>query len=297
MVQGAVITDGVIVQRLTDYVWVGIDSVLNEARITHVARVFYALKTCLEKLNAYYKSQQLTSDHPVGSRYFPSITAYRQGNVLVEFEYVGYLENGPDCVTLRARTIAEPCQDIVKFVDCYGEKAHRILADDGLAPKLLYCGSPRLDGDQPSYQSISLVVMEYIDGDTLAVAKQGMNEETMERVQSEVLRGLELLHGHRLMFGDLRLPNVMITKDGEVRSAGRPHLTATLSPVRRHPSSNCLSFRWVNRKDAGGHNVFEDGLWVLTTLAPSIILSRFPLEVRFVRQMGRRGWHSTALIC
>jgi hypothetical protein len=52
VVQGAVITDGVIIQRLANYVWVGIDSVLNESHITHVTRVFYALKTSLEKLNA-----------------------------------------------------------------------------------------------------------------------------------------------------------------------------------------------------------------------------------------------------
>jgi len=38
-----------------------------------------------------YKSQQPTSDCPVGSHYFPSTTAYRQDNVLIEFEYVGYL--------------------------------------------------------------------------------------------------------------------------------------------------------------------------------------------------------------
>jgi len=68
VVQGAVITDGVIVQRLTDYVWVGIDSVLNESHIAHVARVFYALKTSLDKLSTYYKSQKPSSDHPVGSR-------------------------------------------------------------------------------------------------------------------------------------------------------------------------------------------------------------------------------------
>ena len=38
MILGAAITDGVIVQRLTDYVWVGMDSVLNEdyARRTDV---------------------------------------------------------------------------------------------------------------------------------------------------------------------------------------------------------------------------------------------------------------------
>ena len=218
MVQGAVITDGVIIQRLTDYVWVGIDSVLNESHITHVARVFYALKTSLEKLHTYYKSQRPTRNHLVGSRYFPSITAYPQDNVLVEFKYVGYLENGPDCVTLRAQTLTEPAQDVViKFVDRYGEKAHRILADEGLAPKLLYCGSPRHDDDQPSYQSISMVVMEYIDGDTLAKAMPKMNEETMKRVQTEVQRALELLHRHGLVFGDLRLPNIMITKDGQVK--------------------------------------------------------------------------------
>jgi serine/threonine protein kinase len=218
VVQGAVITDGVIVQRLTDYVWVGIDSVFNESHIAHVARVFYALKTSLEKLSAYYKSQKPTSDHPVGSRYFPSIVASPQGEVLVKFKYVGYLENGPDCVTLRAETLTEPAQDIVvKFVERYGGKAHRILADAGLAPKLLYYGSPHYDDDQPSYRSIEMVVMEYIDGDTLAKAMPKMNEESMKKVSSEVRRALELLHGHGLVFGDLRLPNIMITKDGEVK--------------------------------------------------------------------------------
>lgn len=218
MILGAVITDGVIVQRLTDYIWVGIDSVLNESHITHVAKIFHALKTSLETLSAYYKSLQPTSNHPVASRYFPSFTAYRQGDVLVQFKYVGYLENGPDCVTLRARTLPEPAQDIVvKFVDRYGEKAHRTLAEKRLAPELLYCGSPRLGDHQQSYQSISMVVMEYIDGNTLAVAKHEMNEETMKRVHLEVQRALELLHTCGLVFGDLRSPNIMITKGGEVK--------------------------------------------------------------------------------
>jgi hypothetical protein len=44
MILGAVITDGVIVQRLTDYIWVGLDSVLNESHVARVARAFYALK-------------------------------------------------------------------------------------------------------------------------------------------------------------------------------------------------------------------------------------------------------------
>jgi len=41
---------------------------------------------------------------------------------------------------------------------------------------------PHHDDDQPSYRSIEMVVMEYIDGETLAEAKPKMNEETMKKV-------------------------------------------------------------------------------------------------------------------
>jgi serine/threonine protein kinase len=193
-----------------------LDSVLNEPHIVHVARIFHALKASLEKLNSYYDGLHPIGDLPADSRYFPSITAYPHNDGLVEFEYIGFLENSLDCTTLRARTKAG--QDIVvKFVERYGEKAHRLLADAGLAPKLLYCGSPQLNSDQPSYQYISLAVMEYVDGETLAVAKPKMKQGTIETVRSGVQDALELLHSHGLMFGDLRLPNVLITKDGYVK--------------------------------------------------------------------------------
>ena len=50
---GAVIMDGMIVQGLTDYIWVGLDSILNESHIANVTRILYALKTNLEKLKLY----------------------------------------------------------------------------------------------------------------------------------------------------------------------------------------------------------------------------------------------------
>jgi serine/threonine protein kinase len=217
VVLGAVITDGVIVQRLTNSVWVGLDSVLNESQIADVAKVFWALRTSLGKLKSYYEGVNPTDDLPAASRYFPSITAYYDGNELVEFDYIGFLEDGPDCITLHAQTRTMSQDIVVKFVDRYGEKAHRLLADADLAPKLLYCGSPHLKDDQPTYQSISMVVMEYVDGDTLAKAKRTMDEGTIETVRSEVRRALELLHDNGLVFADLRPPNVMITKDGKVK--------------------------------------------------------------------------------
>jgi serine/threonine protein kinase len=208
----------VIVQRLTDYIWVGLDSILNESHITNVARIFYALKASLEKLNSYYEKVQPTGNLPADSRYFPSITTYPHNDGLIDFKYVGFLENCPDCTTLHARTTTEPAQDIVvKFVDRYGERAHRVLDVEGLAPKLFFCGSPRLSNEQPSYRFLSMVVMEYIDGETLAEVGGKMNAQTTEKVRLELQRALDLLHDHGLVFGDLRPPNVMITKQNEVK--------------------------------------------------------------------------------
>ena len=132
---------------------------------------------------------------------------------------LGFLEDGLDCTTLRARTCEHPAQDIVvKFVDQYGERAHRILAECDLAPTLFYYGSPCLD-KEPSYHHLSMVVMDYIDGDTLASAKKERNldEKTMQIVRSEVQRAIKALHDCKLVFGDLRSPNVMITKTNEVK--------------------------------------------------------------------------------
>jgi len=78
--------------------------------------------TLLRQLNSYYEKVQPTDRLPADSRYFPSITAYPHGDGFIDFKYVAFLENCPDCTSLRARTTTEPAQDIVvKFVDRYGE--------------------------------------------------------------------------------------------------------------------------------------------------------------------------------
>jgi len=218
VILGVVITDFVIVQRLSECSWVGLDSILSESHIAHVARVLWALKTSLGILHSYYESLHPTSDSLADSRYFPLITTYPDGDGVVEFEYLGFLEHTPDCATLRARTKAGR-NIVVKFVERYGERAHCVLAAEGLAPALLYCGSPCFEQKEPSYQPISMVVMEYyIDGDTLVVKQRsGIDEGMMEFVQSEVQRALNLLHDNGLVFGDLRRPNIMITKDGKLK--------------------------------------------------------------------------------
>ena len=214
-----------IVQRLTDYIWVGLDSVISELNILRVARTLYALKNALDNLKSYYMRVQqessvlsATCSDPSPARYFPSITSYLDRKRRVHFKYEGFLEDCPDCMTLHAYTLTEPARHIVvKFADRYGAKAHDILANNNpkLAPDLLYCGSPHLEDSDPSYDSLIMIVMEFVDGKTLAGSK--MNRRTAEMVKSRIKEALDKLHYHGLVFGDLRSGNVMITPAMEVR--------------------------------------------------------------------------------
>ena len=75
IVLGAIFTDKVIVQRLTGYIWIGMDAVLNESHCRKVAHVMQSLRKGIRRLQAYYAGLQHIplvpgEAHP---RYFPSI--------------------------------------------------------------------------------------------------------------------------------------------------------------------------------------------------------------------------------
>ena len=113
-VLGFVFTEDVIVQHLTDFIWVGIDSTLSRSHVNRVARMFYVLKTSLDKLKVYYKTCIIQSPQTAPTRYFPLITTYPDENGLqVQFRYLGYLERSHDCITLHAETYTGPIQHIV----------------------------------------------------------------------------------------------------------------------------------------------------------------------------------------
>ena len=61
---------------------------------------------------------------------------------------------------------------VIKFVECYGEEAHQLLAEEHLVPQLLYCGKVGIHNDNLTYGELCMVVMEYIDRETLHKVKQ-----------------------------------------------------------------------------------------------------------------------------
>jgi len=110
-VLGAVLTDKWIVQRLTDFIWVGMDTALNDQHYARVARTLYSLRSNVEKLRDYYVGLKvITSDtkelHP---RFFPSICAYRnEEGRIIYFEYIKPLKFDSTCVTFHLKKIFEP---------------------------------------------------------------------------------------------------------------------------------------------------------------------------------------------
>jgi serine/threonine protein kinase len=116
------------------------------------------------------------------------------------------------CATFLARTNTDtPKQVVVKFVERYGEEAHRLLAKENLAPQLFYYGKIGvLEGD-PSYGYLRMVVMEPIDGETLDMANQ-----IPPTLMDQIRHALDILHDQGYVFGDLRPQNIMITTNGQV---------------------------------------------------------------------------------
>ncbi|CAA7270120.1 unnamed protein product [Cyclocybe aegerita] len=214
---GAIWTDKIIVQRLTDYIWLGHDTIFNDEAIYRNARILYALSRSLRRLDTFYKSLKIQPQPPVPEklepRYFPSINAYRGlDDTIINFTFIIPLELDSVCTTFLAKTegpVSEPI--VVKFVRRYNKEAHQLLAAKGMAPKLRYCDKVGVRDGDPSYGHLRMIVMDFVDGETVEKA-QTLPPTFHQQIQDI----LTVLHQADYVFGDLRGPNVMITKNNEV---------------------------------------------------------------------------------
>ncbi|PBK61258.1 hypothetical protein ARMSODRAFT_997450 [Armillaria solidipes] len=205
IIAGAVFTSQIIVQRLTDYLWLGNSRANDDDHILRIAHILYSLQDSIKELQSYYKNlkpQPLEANKP-HPRFFPSITSYRSNDKNVSFTYTSPLELDDTCVTFLATLDADSGQKkvVVKFVQRYGEEAHRLLTELQLAPALLYAGGCSV--------SLQMIVMEYIQGQTLVEAyPDGL---LPIGVKKAIKKGLNALHNEDFVYGDLRRQNIMVT--------------------------------------------------------------------------------------
>ena len=215
-VLGAVFVDYVVVEELTDFIWIG-DHPYKDYKVKSVARILASLGKGLAELEEFYKGLPLNNPQPDHQRFFPFIQHYTVEGVVIKFKYQEYLkpktpESASKALFIATTETEEPRHIIVKFVERYNTEAHRLLAASNHAPELIYYSTD--DPDPPNLGGLFMVVMEYVDGQTAHdwYGKQRLPQHIFKQVEE----ALGILHEQNLVFGDLRQPNIMIKKDERV---------------------------------------------------------------------------------
>ncbi|KAK0458352.1 uncharacterized protein EV420DRAFT_1270690 [Desarmillaria tabescens] len=200
VILGAIFRTLPIVQRLTDYLWLGNSRANDDNHALRLARVFQSLRLAIDDLEKYYQ------DLP--TRFFPDITEYNDGTKVVRFQYLQPLEVDEVCMMFLAKLDDAHGEEqvVVKFVQRYGAEAHRLLASKGKASALKYCG-PISSNGKYWYGSLQMVVMEFLHGQAVAQKYEGSILETLH----EAVRGaVQILHDQSFVPGDIRTPNIVI---------------------------------------------------------------------------------------
>ncbi|GJJ06256.1 hypothetical protein Clacol_000447 [Clathrus columnatus] len=227
----------VIVQRLTGLTWMALSSTVEDRHIYHCARIIVAIRKTIQELKSYYmdtvaKLLPITRGQP-HPRYFPYPTSYKAtNNEIINFRYLRSLQNYDTCVTYLGEIIEQhpsehPPQVVVKFVSTYSQEVHRFLAEKGYAPTLRYYSPlpdcPPVQRLSPAEKSapsqfrlsehlVYMVVMDFVESKTYD--KLSVDAQKNARAQLKVI--LRDLHCAGFVFGDLRPPNILITRDGHV---------------------------------------------------------------------------------
>ncbi|EKM49127.1 uncharacterized protein PHACADRAFT_265818 [Phanerochaete carnosa HHB-10118-sp] len=108
---------------------------------------------------------------------------------------------------------------LVKFTKRYNAKAHRILDEEGFAPRLYSCS--RVYGD------LYMVVMEYLVGETM-FDRQEAGKSLPQSLYTDVDIAIGKLHEADIVFGDLCLPNIMCVPESGGPSGSPGGLRAKL---------------------------------------------------------------------
>ncbi|KAF8178430.1 hypothetical protein BJ912DRAFT_665438 [Pholiota molesta] len=232
-VLGGVFTDKVIVQRLTDMMWIAQSSTYEDSRAYRFAQTMVALRESLLVLKEYYK--KLIEDdvpkftmHEPHPRFYPYPTSCEVDSLTLRWTYVEALDSYSTCVTYLAEvdsennpSLGQGLKLVIKFVDRYGDEAHRLLAADGHAPKLWYCGP--LTSSMPS--TSPLVSPSPLPGIALGPLRMVVMDHVSEAaspkisipMREQLTNILTKLHQEGYVFGDLRRPNVFLDKKGLVK--------------------------------------------------------------------------------
>ncbi|PVF96265.1 hypothetical protein CPB86DRAFT_518461 [Serendipita vermifera] len=192
-----------IVQPLTDFKWMGCTSDFDlDDQVARVAHLFYYLREGLTALEKMFKKLANSPKPPPPC--FPHIISYNDEalkSVRITYKKRLHCPDHRKTTSIFLAADQEGNLLFVKFTTSYNATAHRLLAKDGYAPRLIHCSKPVDD-------CFFMVVMEYIESESMAECE--FTKDDLERVR----KAKDLLHGNNYVFGDLRANNIVKPKNG-----------------------------------------------------------------------------------
>lgn len=208
---GAILADVFIVQRFTDYIYIGADSFEDDS-IQYAAKLFLTIRSALDDLRQWYLS--LAGSNSAISHLLPNPTPRADGEQLpAGFTFLDRLDDlgwipsqeGKTVTNYRRSLFLAKLNDVqvlVKFCRRYSMQAHRLLAESNppLAPKLHFCAE--LAG------GVTMVVMDLVPGESAFYPYR--HKELPSTIMEDMEQAVAVLHSAGLVHGDLRRSNVVV---------------------------------------------------------------------------------------
>jgi serine/threonine protein kinase len=160
-------------------------------------------------VSGYRSTSGYTSDEPIDC-WFPYRNSYTDGyDTEQTFEYDSRLTQGPLVfVAKHTDPKAIPKLVVVKFTRTYSKAVHNLLAAKGFAPKLFAVED--LAGGW------KMVVMEFLLDSDWTVLEMKTHEERLG-YKEKLWEALCVIHDKDLVHGDVRGPNIFVSKNGDVK--------------------------------------------------------------------------------
>ncbi|KAL5514058.1 hypothetical protein ACEPAG_2819 [Sanghuangporus baumii] len=198
-IQGAIFIDAPVVQPFTEFFFLGGDPDY-ELRVLKIARILHATKNAIACIRRHYQQVELSATvNP--EALLPCPVVIERPNPFPRIAFMDRLFKTSMVQPLYTGTMNGK-NVIIKFTRRYCEGAHRLLAQNGLAPQLHLC-VPVLGG-------YLMVVMDYVPGETSDMFL--LRGPFTTDILSDIRKAMELLHREGYVFGDLRLRNILIVR-------------------------------------------------------------------------------------
>jgi hypothetical protein len=251
------------VQPLTDFVWTG-GNLYEDNVLESTARVFKAFHIGLQSLKTFYDTLTISDSAITPAPIFPFISSCPQPDgTRINFRYIKRLD--PTNALYLAKDNDSGRKLIIKFVKRYHAFAHQLLADRGLAPKLYY--SALDDAENGRRLGLEIVVMDFVEGKNAHdLFPTGRLPDSKFRFVKEAM---DILHAQFIVFGDLRLSNIIVAEDGDKPMLIDFDWCGKNMSARYPPDLNDISdILWHSGVERNGLMAIEHDVFMLNAMRP-----------------------------